>query len=86
MKSAMRAAVMSFTRIPENSAFNFSMQDRGGGPEGLALVWISGGRVALEFSAKCLKFPVSFRVSGNLAENGSLWTGSSATQSGLQRN
>jgi hypothetical protein len=45
----------------------------------MALGWISGGRVALEFSAKRLKFPVIFPVSGNLAENGSLWTGSSAS-------
>jgi hypothetical protein len=44
----------------------------------MALEWISGGRVALEFSANCLKFPVLFPVTGNFAENGSLWTGSSA--------
>ncbi len=49
----------------------------------MALGWISGGTVAIEFAPKCLKFAVFFPVTGNLAENGSLGTGSSATLTNL---
>ncbi len=49
----------------------------------MALGWISGGTVAIEFAPKCLKFPVFPPVTGNLAENGSLGTGSSAILNGV---